>query len=147
MHAELLKESLTSSLDTLAKIGEPPLREISDRTLQADMMSMNEILRNTPDDYILNLNENKEKKISITMKIYLNLGHVVHFVKMSLIGAVSLRMVELTMNHGLVPSSPLAFAYYGATLVSAGYVAEGCRCGMYYCCSPEQFFIFLYDNV
>ena len=133
---------MESSLDILAKLGEPLLREISDRTLQADMMSMNEILRNTPDDYILNLHENEAKKISITMKIYLNLGHVLHLVKPSLIGSVSLRMVELTMNHGLVPFSAMAFASYSAVLVPAGNVAEGCRCGKCYCCSPEKFFIF-----
>ena len=133
---------MKSSLDTLAKLGEPPLRKISDNTLQADMMKMNEILRNTPDESILNLHENKAKKIIITMKLYLNLGHVLHFVKPSLIGAASLRMVQLTMNYGLVPSSPFAFAPYSAVLVPAGNVAEGCRCGKCYCCSPEKFFIF-----
>ena len=130
---------MESSLDILAKLGEQPLREISDNTLQADMMKMNEILRNTPDESILNLHENKAKKIIITMKLYSNLGHVLLFVKPSLIGSVSLRMVELTMNHGLVPFSAMAFASYSAVLVPAGNVAEGCRCGKCYCCSPEQF--------
>ena len=69
---------MKSSLDTLAKLGEPPLRDIDDDTLQADMMSMNEIMRNTPDDYLLNSHENKAKKMTITMKIYSNLCHVVH---------------------------------------------------------------------
>ena len=143
MQAELLEESMSSSLDTLSKLGEQPLREISDSTLQADMMSMSEMLRNMTDESILNLHENKAKKIIITLKLYLNLAHCMHYVKPSLIGSVSLRMVELTITNGLVPFSAMAFTYYGAILVSAGNVAEGCRCGMYYCCSPEQFFIFL----
>ena len=121
---------MESSLWTLRKLGEEPLRDISDDTLHTDMKTMNEIMRNTPDDYILNLHENKAKKITITMKIYSNLCHLVHLVKPSLIGAVSLRMVELTMNHGLVSSSPLAFAYYGEVLVVSGSVKEGCRFGM-----------------
>ena len=123
---------MKSSLDTLAKLGELPLRDTSDDTLQADMMSMNEILQNTPDESILNWHENKAKKIFITLKLYLNLGHVLHFVKPSLIGAVSLRMVELTMNHGLVPFSAMAFGYYGEALVANGSVKEGCRLGMYH---------------
>ena len=123
---------MKSSLATLAKLGEKPLRKISDNTLQADMMKMNEILQNTPDESILNLHENKAKKIFITLKLYLNLGHVLHFVKPSLIGAVSLRMVELTMKHGLVPASPLAFGFYGAVLITAGNIDEGCRLGMYH---------------
>ena len=126
----LLNESMESSLKTLCKLGEEPLPDICDDTLHTDMKTMNEIMRNTPDDYILNLHENKAKKITITMKIYSNLCHLVHLVKPSLIGAVSLRMVELTMNHGLVSSSPLAFAYYGEVLVVSGSVKEGCRFGM-----------------
>ena len=126
----LLKESMESSLKTLRKLGEEPLRDISDDTLHTDMKTMDEIMRNAPDDYILNLHENKAKKITITMKIYSNLCHLVHLMKPSLIGAVSLRMVELTMNHGLVSSSPLAFAYYGEVLVVSGSVKEGCRFGM-----------------
>jgi len=123
---------MESSLKTLYKLGEQPLREISDDTLHTDMMKMNEIMRNTPDDYILNLHENKAKKITNTLKIYLNLCHVLHLKMPSLVGAVSLRMVELTMNNGLVSSSPLAFAYYGEVLVATGNVKEGCRFGRYY---------------
>ena len=132
-HVGLFEKSMKSSLHTLAKLGEPPLREISDYTLQADMMKMNEILQNTPDESILNLHENKAKKIIITMKLYLNLGHVLHFVKPSLIGAVSLRMVELTMSNGLASTSPFAFGYYGEALVATGSVKEGCRLGTYHC--------------
>ena len=68
--------------------------------------------------------------MTITMKIYSNLCHVVHLIIPSLVGAVSLRMVELTLNNGLVSSSPLAFSYYGEVLVETGSVEEGCRFGM-----------------
>ena len=131
----LLEQSVESSLDTLSKIGEQPLREISDNTLQADMMKMNEILRNTSDDYILNLHENKEKKNIITLKIYSNLGHMLHLAKPSLVGALTLRMVELTITNGLVPSSPFAFASYGGVQAATGNIAEGCRLGRYHCVS------------
>ena len=123
---------MESSLKTLSKLGEQPLREISDDTLKADMKTMNEIMRNIPDDYILNLHENKEKKIINILKIYSNLCHVVHHTKPTLVGAVSLRMVELTMNKGLVSSSPLAFTYYGLVSVATGSVKEGSRFGRYH---------------
>ena len=131
-HVGLLKESMESSLKTLHKLGEQPLRDIGDDTLHTDMNTMNEILRNTPDDYILNLHENKAKKITITLKIYSNLCHVVHLINPSLVGAVSLRMVELTMNNGLDSSSPLAFVHYGEVLLALGSVKEGCRLGTYH---------------
>ena len=124
---------MKSSLDTLAKLGEPPLRKISDNTLQADMMKMNEILRNTSDESILSMHENKAKKICITLKIYSNLCHVLQLANPSLINSASLRMVELTMSNGLASSSPLAFGFYGQVLVSTGNIAEGCRLGTYHC--------------
>ena len=129
----LLKQSMESSMGTLSKLGEQPLRDISDNTLQTDMMTMNKTLRNTPDESILNLPENKEKKNIITLKIWSILYHVLHFVKPSFLGSVSLRMVKLTMNNGLVSSSPLAFAYYGEVQAATGNIAEGCRLGRYHC--------------
>ena len=131
-HAELLQASMSSSLDTLSKLGEKPPREISDPSLKADMLAMNEMMRNTSDDYILNMQEkNNSKRIVTTLKLYSNLAYVLHFVKPSLICAVSLRMVELKMAHGLIHSTPGAFALYGGVLVAAGNIIEGCRFGMY----------------
>ena len=123
------------SLDTLAKLGDQPLRDIDDDTLKSDMVSMNEILRNMPDESILNLHENKAKKINTTLKIYSNLCHILHNAKPSLIGSASLRMVELTMSNGLASSSPLALGYFGEALVANGSVKEGCRLGTYHCMS------------
>ena len=131
----LIEQSIKSSLDTLAKLGEQPLRDMSDDTLIADTVSMNEILRNMPDESILNLHENKAKKNTITLEIYSNLCHVFHLAKPSLIGSASLRMIELTMNHGLASSSPIAFGYFGEVLVANGSVNDGCRLGTYHCMS------------
>jgi len=129
--AKLLQASMSSLFDTLSKLGEQPLREISDTTLHTDMQTKNEILRNTPDESILNMQKNGAKKIATTVKLLENLSCVLHFVKPSLIGATSLRMVELTMTNGLVPSSPIAFGYYGEVQVALGNISEGCRFGMY----------------
>ena len=137
----LLEQSMKSSLDTLSTLGEQPLRDISDDTLKADMKTMNEIIRNTSDDSILNLHESKAKKIIITLKIYSNLSHVLHIAKPSFVGAVSFRMVELTMKNGLVPSSPLAFGNYGAVLFATGSVEEGCRLGRYHSCVNSSLII------
>ena len=129
--AKLLQASMSSLFDTLSKLGEEHPREISDTTLHTDMQTMNEILRNTSDESILNMRKNDAKKIATTVKLLENLNSVLHLVKPSLIGAVSLRMVELTMTNGLVPSSPLAFTYYGSAVVGVGNFSEGCRLGMY----------------
>ena len=127
-----MKESMLSSFDTLFKLGEQPPRDM-DTTLYTDMMNMNTMLRGMSDDSILNMQEIKEKKIEILLAIQANLAHVMYFVMPSLIGALSLRMVELTMNNGLVSLSPLALGYFGEVLVANDSVKEGCRLGTYHC--------------
>ena len=128
-----LQESMTASFDTLSKLGEKPLQDMSNATLKADMLSMNEILRSMSDDSILNMQaQKKNKKLIATLNLYANLAHVLHPIKPSLICAVSLRMIEITFKNGLGPSSPLSFVHYGGVLVALGNVHEGCRLGMYH---------------
>ncbi len=38
---------------------------------------------------------------------------------------VTLKMVHLSLKHGLSPMSPLAFTYYGMLLASLGNIREG----------------------
>ena len=124
---------MASSFDTLSKLGEEPLREISNATLKTDMLAMNKILRSMPDDSILNMQaQNKNKKLIATFNLYANLAHVLHAVKPSLLCAVSLRMIQITIQNGLGPSSPLSFVHYGSVLIAAGNVHEGCRLGKYH---------------
>ena len=125
---------MSSSFDILSNLGEKPIRDISDPTLHTDMQTMNEILRNTSDESILNMQNNHTKKTISMMKLIANLVHVLHSRRPSLLGAVSLRMVELSMKDGLFSSSPLAFGCYGEVLVVTGSVKEGCRFGRYHQC-------------
>ena len=97
------------------------------------MLAMNEILRSMPDDSILNMQaQNKNKKLIATFKLYGNLAQVLHAVKPSLVCAVSLRMMQITIQNGLGPLSPLSFVHYGSVLIAAGNVHEGCRLGKYH---------------
>ena len=106
---------------------------MGDVKLTNAIQRMNDILQKTSDDYVLNMPQTNNKKIITLQKIYSNLADLLHSIKPSLICAVSLRMVELTLSEGLAPNSPLAFAYYGQVLVLSGNLAEGCRLGMSSC--------------
>ena len=116
-------------LGILTKLDEKPLRDIEDSTLSKDIAVMNKKLQTLPDVSICNMPENQIKKSIALNKLFADLAYILHFVNPSLIGSVSLRMVELTMSEGISPTAPLAFAYYGETLVSMGNISEGCRFG------------------
>ena len=123
-------------MEILAKLEEKPLRDMGDNTLSTDIDVMNRNMQTLPDDYICNMQENQAKRAVSIHKLYANLAHLLHVVQPSLIGSVSLRMVELTMSEGISPTAPLAFAYYGEMLASMGNISEGCRLGecMYVWC-------------
>ena len=122
-----LHESMSSSFDILRMLGENPLRDMGDKELNTDIQKINTILKNTTDDTILNMQENQTKKLVTTLTVYINLHHVLTFVKPSLIGDLARRMMELALTNRT--ASPEAFAYYGGVLVASGYVTEGCRLG------------------
>jgi hypothetical protein len=131
--AYLLQEAMDSTFDTLRLAGEELPRNVGDTKLSSDMQATNDTLQMTSDDYVLSMPQTSYEKIITLQKIYSNLADLLHFIKPSLICAVSLRMVELTLLEGLTPYSPLAFAYYGEMLVASGNLAEGCRLGMSSC--------------
>jgi len=64
-----LIDAVESSLDTLSKLGEQPLRDLGDASLYSDILAMNATLRNISDDEILNMQEVNAKKVLTTMKI------------------------------------------------------------------------------
>ena len=131
--AYLLQEAMDSTFDTLLQAGEELPRAMGDVKLTNAIQRMNNILQETADDYVLNMQQTNNKKIITLQKLYSNLADLLHFTKPSLICAVSLRMVELTLSEGLTPNSPLAFAYYGQMLMISGNLAEGCRLGTSSC--------------
>ena len=75
--------------------------------------------------------ETNDKKVVVLLKIYAALANLLIFINPSLVGAVSLRMVDITLKSGSTSECPLAFAFYGVALVSMGneYVNEACRLG------------------
>ena len=127
--AYLLQTAMESTFDTLLHVGEELPRSVGDAKLSSDMQVTNNSLQQISDDYVLTLQQTNNKKIITLQKLYSNLADLLHFIKPSLICAVSLRMVELTLSEGLTPNSPLAFAYYGQMFMTSGNLAEGCRLG------------------
>ena len=128
--AYLHQEAMDSSFDTLLLAGEELPRSMGDAKLSINMQTTNCALQRMSNDYVLNMPQTNNKKIITLQKIYSNLAELLLFTKPSLIGAVSLRMVELTLSEGLTPNSPLALAHYGQMLMVSENFAEGCRLGM-----------------
>ena len=126
---------MESSFAILLQAGEELPRVMGDAKLTGDiqiMMNNIFILQEATDSSILNMEVTTNNRTVTLLKLYANLAYMLHITDPSLIGAVSLRMVDITIKSGLTSISPLAFAYYGETLASIGYITEGCRLGRCY---------------
>lgn len=123
------EESIETSCRILLQFGEVIPRTMGDANLTIDIHQMAFILRSTSDASIYNMQENKDKKTTALINLYIHLAELLHYHRPWLVGSVSHRMVELTMQTGLTPMSPLVFATFGGHLVSIGYVPVGCRLG------------------
>jgi len=121
---------MISSFGILLQLGEPKLTPLGDCKL--NVQAMNNLLQGMADISIYNLEMNNTKKTITLMKLYANLAHNLLFLDPSLIGATSLRMVELTLREGLCALSPLAFSFYGQVLASIEKLDLACRLGMLY---------------
>ena len=75
--AHLVEPSMVSCVKVLSKLGEEPLRDIGDATLNNDLLTMNRKLRGMSDESILNIQENTLKKYETIMKLYSQLGEIV----------------------------------------------------------------------
>ena len=122
-------KSIESSFGILIQFGEDIPRAIREADLGIEIDNIINILQSTLDDSIYSMQENKDEKITALINLYVYLADTMYYFKPWLLGSVTLRMVELTMNTGLSVLSPLVFANFGGLLVTIGYVSIGCRLG------------------
>ena len=134
MNGQLFKETIDFTFKVLLQLGEEMPCAMGDGKLMNDIEAMNDALRGISDDSLLHLKESSDRKMSTLIKLYANLANCLHLSRPLLVGAVSLRMVALTLKNGLTPVAPNVFALYGEILMALGHVEDACRMGMYYRC-------------
>jgi len=75
------------------------------------MKIINNMLTRTPDDAIIGMAVCGDEKINLALRLYGKLAHMFTFSHPHFVTGASVRMIQLTMQHGFSPkSSPLGFA-------------------------------------
>ena len=126
-----LKEYMLSTFAIIEKCGEETPQPMNEKVVMG-LQSMIATLHNMTDESILSMTMATDKRVIFLMKVYAELANMLHFINPSLLGAVSLRLADLTLRNGLTPLCPLAFVYLGATLLNMGteYITQACRLGV-----------------
>jgi hypothetical protein len=134
--ANRIIESMQSTFAIIEQCGEE-LPRVIDEKMTTDMMIMNATLQKMTNESILSTEYTMDQRIIFLMKLYAELANMLHFINPSLIGAVSLRLADLTLKNGLTPLCPLAFVHFCSVLANMGneYITDGCRLGTCECFS------------
>lgn len=129
--AHKLQEYMMSTFAIIEKCGEDLPQPMNEKVV-IGLQSMIATLHNMTDESILSMTMATDKRVIFLMKVYAELANMLHFINPSLLGAVSLRLADLTLRNGLTPLCPLAFVYLGANLLNMGteYITQACRLGV-----------------
>ena len=128
------KDAMDSFLSIIQQCDEELPLPMGNEKLTHAMQGLNRMLGSISDEQILNMGETNKKEVANLMQNYAEFANLLIFIKPSLMGGVSFRMVNLTLKWGLTAVCPCAFAFYGGILVSMGsqYVNEACRLGAWH---------------
>lgn len=85
------------------------------------------MLNGLADDDILNYRPMTDDKTIMSMKFLAKLENVVQLVRPDLQPTITVKMLSLTISHGMSPVSPIAFAYFSGLVSRMGYLEKGRR--------------------
>ncbi|MGH3870793.1 MAG: AAA family ATPase [Pseudonocardiaceae bacterium] len=124
-----LQEALETGLQALDELGESLPRRPGKPQVAGALMRMRLTMRGWNDERLLQLPRCADRRIIEIQLILEGLRDISYHVRPELFPFVVRKKLELTLTHGLVPSSPVVIATYGVLLVMRGDHAGSQRFG------------------
>lgn len=119
IHGNFRSEATEYFMQVMKDLGEPALLPVNE--IHGDIMAMNSVMNGLADETLLSLSTMKQKKTKFLVKMYCEFYQVMVFLDPSLLQAIALRNMQLTVQEGLCSRSPLVFAHYAQSLSFTGY--------------------------
>ncbi|KAL3781862.1 hypothetical protein HJC23_005402 [Cyclotella cryptica] len=127
-YASRISDSVEMGLDIMKKLGEELPRSFSDNCTEDRIKTTHTMLDEISVTKLLNYRMMTDKKKMMAMKFLCRLASVTHQVHPNLLPVVTLKMVELTIAHGMSSMSPIGFAYLGSLVAKLGNIKGGYKC-------------------
>ena len=124
-----LQDALEIGMSALEELGEPLPRQPSKAQVTGALVRMRLMMRRWSDDRLLHLPYCQDRCVVEVQRILDELNNIAYIVRPALFPVIVRKKLELTVAHGLVPSSPVAIASYGVLLVVTGDHVGGQRFG------------------
>ncbi|KAL3787692.1 hypothetical protein HJC23_012118 [Cyclotella cryptica] len=115
-------------IKNIKKLGEELPRSFSDDCTEDRIKTTHTMLDEISVTKLLNYRMMTDKKKMMAMKFLHRLASVTHQVHPNLLPVVTLKMVELTIAHGMSSMSPIGFAYLGSLVAKLGDIKGGYKC-------------------
>eukprot|EP00804_Cyclotella_cryptica_P014201 CCRYP_005628-RA/>CCRYP_005628-RA protein AED:0.02 eAED:0.02 QI:105/1/1/1/1/1/2/1150/1171 len=124
-YASKISEALEKGYDILSRLGEHIPSNPSNEDLDQHIRKTQSLIRGITENDILNYSHMTDTNKLDAMKFLAQLEIITLMVKPTLHPFVTLKMVRLTILHGLSPASPIGFVYFGSLLAKRGNIMAG----------------------
>ena len=123
-----LPEAVKRITLTLSELGESMPETHSESDVKLFVEQTDSILKEfSTDEDLIEHKLMEDPQTQMTMKFYARLETAFLMVKPEAQPIVTMKMVQLSIIHGMSPISPLCFTYFGQLLARLGDIREGCR--------------------
>jgi len=122
-----LAAAIECGIDALANLGEDFPEEVTPDVVIHFVEDTKEMLDGMSDDDLINYELMTDSNKIMAMKFLAKLSEPLYISRPSDQPIVVFKMVQLSLEHGMSPISPLAFVTYGSFLASMGDIREGYR--------------------
>ncbi|KAL3799122.1 hypothetical protein HJC23_002250 [Cyclotella cryptica] len=126
-YASKIAESVENCLSILSELGEGLPRTISRDDAVKKINETLLILEGIADEDLLNYRRCTTRNKLMAMQFLAKLENACQEVNPALQPIVTLKMIKLTISHGMSPVSPIAFAYFGGLVANLGNIRGGHR--------------------
>ena len=126
-YASQIPKSVDSSISILAQLGEELPQSFSESDTKQIIEQTKVMLQGFTDDQLIEYKMMEDPAKKAAMKFFGKLEVSLKQIKPDLQPIVTLKMVQLSIAHGMSPFSPLGFVHFGQLVAKLGDIQEGCR--------------------
>ncbi|KAL3822933.1 hypothetical protein ACHAXA_011648 [Cyclostephanos tholiformis] len=125
-YATQLPGSVAMAVTVLSQLG-IELPESSESDFKINIERTKVLLRGFADEDLVDYKIMSDPSKIMAMKFLARLELSFQYIRPASAPSVTLKMIQLSIDHGMSPVSPIGFTYFGQHVATCGDIEEGCR--------------------
>ena len=125
-YSSQLPGSVAMAIRVLSQLG-IELPESSESDFKTNIERTKVLLRGFTDQDLIDYKIMTDPSKIMAMKFLARLELSIQYIKPASAPGVTLKMIQLSIDHGMSPVSPIGFTYFGQHVATCGDIEQGCR--------------------